>query len=103
MVRLQTFGGLALVDAAGSPLPLPRRQLALLAMLAAADDPGLSRDKLVARFWSESPPKRRVMRSNNSSTRCVASSHRKAPSMESIRCASTAASLKATYMSSSAR
>jgi serine/threonine-protein kinase len=55
MFRLQTFGGLVLLDAAGSPYPLARRGLALLAMLAAAEDRGLSRDKLVARLWSESP------------------------------------------------
>lgn len=55
MFRLQTFGGLVLTDSVGSPLPLQRRQLALLAMLAAAGETGLSRDKLVARFWSESP------------------------------------------------
>ena len=55
MFRLQTFGGLALTDPAGSPLPVQRRRLALLALLAAAGEAGLRRDKLIARLWSESP------------------------------------------------
>ncbi len=55
MFRLQALGGLVLSDPAGSPLPLPRRRLALLALLAAAGEPGLSRDKLIARLWSETP------------------------------------------------
>jgi DNA-binding SARP family transcriptional activator len=55
MFRLQTFGGLVLTDSAGSPLPVQRRRLALLALLAAAGDAGLRRDKLIARLWSESP------------------------------------------------
>ena len=54
MFRLQTFGGLALTDPAGSPLPVQRRRLAILALLAAAGEAGLRRDKLIARLWSES-------------------------------------------------
>lgn len=55
MLRLQTFGGLALTDAAGAPRRTQRRRLALLAMLAAAGQNGLRRDKLIAGLWSESP------------------------------------------------
>jgi DNA-binding SARP family transcriptional activator len=54
MFRLQTLGGLVLSDAAGAPVALQRRRLALLALLAAAGEAGLRRDKLVARLWSES-------------------------------------------------
>ena len=54
MFRLQTLGGLALSDAAGTPVDLQRRRLALLALLAAAGEGGLRRDKVVARLWSES-------------------------------------------------
>jgi DNA-binding SARP family transcriptional activator len=54
MFRLQTLGGLALSDPAGVPMALQRRRLALLALLAAAGEAGLRRDKLVARLWSES-------------------------------------------------
>jgi DNA-binding SARP family transcriptional activator len=54
MFRLQTLGGLALSDSDGKPVALQRRRLALLALLAAAGEAGLRRDKLVARLWSES-------------------------------------------------
>jgi DNA-binding SARP family transcriptional activator len=54
MFRLQTLGGLALSDPAGAPMAIQRRRLALLALLAAAGEGGLRRDKLVARLWSES-------------------------------------------------
>jgi DNA-binding SARP family transcriptional activator len=54
MLRLQAFGGLALLDAGGTPLVTQRRRLALLALLAAAGPRGLSRDKLVAYLWPES-------------------------------------------------
>ena len=54
MFRLQTLGGLVLSDTVGAPVALQRRRLALLALLAAAGEGGLRRDKLVARLWSES-------------------------------------------------
>jgi DNA-binding SARP family transcriptional activator len=54
MFRLGTFGGLALTDAAGKPVIPQRRRLALLALLAAAGERGLTRDKVLAYFWSES-------------------------------------------------
>src|SRR5205809_1345923 len=55
-LRLRTLGGLA-VD--GNPPPGPgaaaqRRPLALLALLAAASERGVSRDKLLACLWPES-------------------------------------------------
>lgn len=53
MFQLQTLAGLVLFDAAGTPVALQRRRLAPLALLAAAGDGGLRRNKLVARLWSE--------------------------------------------------
>ncbi|MBA2304819.1 MAG: protein kinase [Acidobacteria bacterium] len=54
MFRLGTFGGLALTDAAGDAVIPQRRRLALLALLAVADERGLTRDKVLAYLWSES-------------------------------------------------
>jgi DNA-binding SARP family transcriptional activator len=56
MLRLGTFGGLALHDPAGEVVLPQRRRLALLALLAAAGLRGLSRDKVLAYLWSESSP-----------------------------------------------
>jgi serine/threonine-protein kinase len=56
MLRLETFGGLTLTDAAGRPTVPQRRRLALLALLAAAGERGISRDKVVACLWPESAP-----------------------------------------------
>ena len=60
MLLLRTFGGLSLenggrpiVGAAGQ-----RRRLALLAVLAVADERGVSRDRLCALFWPESDAER---------------------------------------------
>ena len=55
MLRLETFGGLRLIDAAGGQVPTARRRLALLALLAAAGERGLTRDKVVGYLWPESP------------------------------------------------
>ncbi len=55
MFRLETFGGLALTGGAESS-KTPRRRLALLVLLAAAGERGLSRDKLQAYLWPESAP-----------------------------------------------
>lgn len=52
--RLETFGGLALVNSVGTPVPAQRRRLALLAVVAAAGRRGISRDKVLAYLWSES-------------------------------------------------
>jgi DNA-binding SARP family transcriptional activator len=53
MLRLETLGGLALAGS-GPGVATQRRRLALLALLAAADR-GLTRDRLVAYLWPESP------------------------------------------------
>ena len=56
MLRLKTFGGLSLsrdgtpVEGAGAQ----RRRLALLALLAAAGDRGLAREKILGLLWPES-------------------------------------------------
>ncbi len=55
MLRLRTFGGLALTDTAGTPVPTPRLRLALLAVLAAAGPRGISRDKVLGQLWSDRP------------------------------------------------
>ena len=52
--RLETFGKLALSGGASSDLSHQRRRLALLALLAASGERGLSRDQLLAYLWSES-------------------------------------------------
>jgi DNA-binding SARP family transcriptional activator len=54
MLRLETLGGLTLIDAAGQHVAPQRRRLALLALLAAAGERGMSRDKVVACLWPES-------------------------------------------------
>jgi serine/threonine-protein kinase len=54
MFRLETFGGLALTDAAGDVVMPQRRRLAFLALLAAAGERGISRDKVLGYLWSES-------------------------------------------------
>jgi serine/threonine-protein kinase len=57
MLRLETFGGLSLVDTGGGrPVVTQRRRLALLALLASAADRGLTRDKVVGYLWPESTP-----------------------------------------------
>jgi TolB-like protein/DNA-binding SARP family transcriptional activator len=55
MLHLKTFGGLS-VDIDGTPATgaaQQRKTLALLALLAAAGQRGLSRDKLIASLWPE--------------------------------------------------
>src|SRR5882724_13340813 len=55
MLHLKTFGGLS-VDIDGTPATgaaQQRKTLALLALLAAAGQRGLSRDKLIAALWPE--------------------------------------------------
>jgi DNA-binding SARP family transcriptional activator len=53
MFRLETLGGLSLIDAAGEVVMPQRRRLAFLALLAAAGERGLSRDKVLSWLWSE--------------------------------------------------
>ncbi|HEY7634245.1 MAG TPA: protein kinase [Gemmatimonadales bacterium] len=55
MLRLETFGGLNLSGTAGTSAVTQRRRLALLVLLAAAGERGISRDKLIAFLWPESP------------------------------------------------
>ena len=52
MLRLETFGGLALTDGKEEH-PQPRRRLALLARLAASGNKGVSRDDVLALLWPE--------------------------------------------------
>jgi TolB-like protein/DNA-binding SARP family transcriptional activator len=54
--RLNVLGGAALLDATGSPIGQQRRRIGLLAMIAAAGDLGVTRDRLMARLSPESPP-----------------------------------------------
>src|SRR5690348_2159357 len=57
MIRLSLLGGLSVESTEGAPWPrtaTQRRRLALLAMLAAAGDRGLSRDRVLAVLWPES-------------------------------------------------
>jgi serine/threonine-protein kinase len=60
MLRLHTFGGLSLFrdreNLTGAVTQ--RRRLAILALLGAAGDGGMSRDKLVAYLWPESDAER---------------------------------------------
>lgn len=59
MLRLLTFGGLAIVRRDGSPPPRPRPQrLAILAVLAAAGDRGVSRERMSGLFWPDADPDR---------------------------------------------
>ena len=56
-MKLRTFGGLAITDAVGASNTaghLQRRQLALLAVLAAEGAIGVSRDRLLLLFWPDS-------------------------------------------------
>src|SRR6266571_1908928 len=57
MLRLLTFGGLEIASDDQSPPhppPLMGRRLGLLAVLAAAGDRGVSRDRLASLFWPDS-------------------------------------------------
>jgi serine/threonine-protein kinase len=63
VLRLTTFGGVGLKRmGGGGPSPddraLPRRGLAVLALLAASAEGGVSRDRLVAYLWPESDDER---------------------------------------------
>jgi DNA-binding SARP family transcriptional activator len=55
MLSLTTFGGIGLADAGGVALAVPRRELALLALLVGAGERGFRRDQLVAYLWPETP------------------------------------------------
>ena len=55
MLRLETLGGLTLTDSVGHHIAPQRLRLALLALVASAGDRGITRDKVVACLWPESP------------------------------------------------
>ena len=62
MLRLQTFGGLALErDDAPTPRLRPQR-LAIIAVIAASGNHGVSRDRLSAIFWPDSDDPRHSLR-----------------------------------------
>ncbi len=55
MLRLLTFGGLAAVPRADGTIPrIGSRRLAILAVVAAAGEAGITRDRLIGLFWPES-------------------------------------------------
>src|SRR5947209_6298154 len=56
MIELRTLGGLSVArdGAPGSGAASQRKTLALLALLAAGGDKGVSRDKVIAFLWPES-------------------------------------------------
>jgi DNA-binding SARP family transcriptional activator len=58
MLSLRTLGGLSIEgDHPPRTLPVPRRRLlAVLALIAGHDPPGISREKLMAFLWPESDP-----------------------------------------------
>ena len=56
MLRLHTFGGISIVDDAGRPVTRAlahRRPLALVAIVAAGNGHGVTRDKLLGLLWPE--------------------------------------------------
>ena len=55
MLRLEMFGGLGLTGDDGTLVVTQRRRLALLALVAVGREHGMSRDKLIAYLWPESP------------------------------------------------
>jgi pentatricopeptide repeat protein len=56
MLRLRTLGSFGLSDATGANTSIPPHRLALLALLAAAGQRGIARDKILAYLWPESTP-----------------------------------------------
>src|SRR6476659_3020080 len=62
MLRLLTFGGLALERDDGPAPRLRPQRLSILAVLAAAGDHGVSRERLAALFWPDSEDPRHSLR-----------------------------------------
>jgi DNA-binding SARP family transcriptional activator/TolB-like protein len=60
-LRLQTFGAALVTNSGGEPVggaATQRRTVALLAALAVAGEPGLTRDKLIGLLWPDAEPDR---------------------------------------------
>jgi DNA-binding SARP family transcriptional activator len=55
MLRLGTLGGVTVAGDSGAGISIQRRRLALLCLLAPSGSRGLSRDKILACLWPESP------------------------------------------------
>ena len=55
MLRLNVFGGVALLDESGAAVVTQRRRLAVLTLLASAGERGLTREKLSGLLWPDSP------------------------------------------------
>jgi DNA-binding SARP family transcriptional activator len=53
MLRLETFGGLTLRGDAGEVVVTQQRRLALVVLVSAAGDRGITRDRLMASLWPE--------------------------------------------------
>src|ERR1043165_2317192 len=53
MIELKAFGGLRLTAESDASVELPRRRLALLALLAVAGDRGVTRERLVTFLWPD--------------------------------------------------
>lgn len=58
MLRLKVLGGLALTDGEAVRDGIPPKRLAVLAVLAAAGNGGVSRDRILALLWPESDEER---------------------------------------------
>ena len=61
MVLLHTFGGIAIADERGEPIPgalAQRRPIALVVVVAASGRHGVSRDKLAGILWPDASPAR---------------------------------------------
>ena len=79
-MRLETFGGLALVRDPGDALAIGRRQLALLSLLAVAGEKGLSRERVIALLW----PERDNERGRNSLSQLLSGLRRDVPECEIV-------------------
>ena len=53
MHELKAFGGLTLTDTSGAVAEMPRRRLALLALVATGGRRGVSRERLAGLFWPD--------------------------------------------------
>jgi len=56
MHELKSLGGLSLADGSGATIEVPRRRLALLALLAVGGVRGVSRERAVALLWPDNAP-----------------------------------------------